>query len=171
MTLSFLIILGSRNANIPFIVSAKITCSWIIIASFIYKGLIKNDRSRCNYWICESCWEGKTWYVGICTGQTWNENHNSFFFFFKPFLFLNCWHHQFLTLNSSLYSNIDMLYTTSFSYQLLTFGSTTDPVLPITTEHMPQHLRQKKCWLSCKQTLYTYLTAFLPSFQTLAHIT
>ncbi len=41
MTLSFLIILGSRNANIPFIVSAKITCSWIIIASFIYKVLSK----------------------------------------------------------------------------------------------------------------------------------
>ncbi len=31
---------------------------------------------------------------------------------------------QFLTLNESLYSDIDMLYTTSFSYQLLTFGST-----------------------------------------------
>lgn len=65
------------NANRLFIGSAKITCSWIIKVSFIYKDLIKNDRSRCNHGICESCWERKTLCVGISTGHTWNEDNNS----------------------------------------------------------------------------------------------
>lgn len=58
-----------------------------------------------------------------------------------------------------------MLYTTSFSDQLLTFGSTTDPVLTITTEHMLQHSRQKKMLTLIEtDTLHIsqWIIAFIP---------